>query len=363
MARICGVSVQTLRYYDKIGILCADRVDKSTGYRYYSEEKIKDFDTVQKLKDLNFSLEEIKEFMSYPPYRKLLMYGKKKEELLADLAVNNEKIHRIDEICSSIGEGVIPLNGGSLDVPFEDDPESLGKWEYCGDLPEGTEFCGEECLEKRERIHLDRLFFLPGGQDVWTYFWTKGILYIDVSDVNCVIPNKYTLFSYNGERYMRLQYDYMHVIEPSVPATVRIYKRVMGGALTLRDAYPYRDDVNLLYVPDSRVIGEWEAIDVINTPGDFSTVPCEDKKPYFIHGIEFFERGICYKFMHSGPKSVKILYSYTKDYVLCERQSHAERYEIRTVADRDYMIMEHKSGDYSYLGEINCYYVFRRVSK
>ena len=363
MAKICKVSVQTLRYYDKIGILCADKVDRSTGYRYYSQQKIKDFDTVQKLKSLNFSLEEIKEFMSYPPHRRLLMYGKKKEELLENLAVNSEKISRIDEICASIGEGVIPVNGGSLDIPFTDDDESLGKWEYIGDLPDGVEFFGEECLKKKESSYLDHLFLLPGGQEVWTYFWTKGTIYISVSDINCVIPNRYTLLHRDGECYMQLSYDFEHTIEPSIPSSVRIYKRVRSGALTMRDAYPYRDDVDLLYVPDARVIGLWETIDVISTPNDFSIVPNDDKKPYFIQGIEFFERGICYKIISSKGKQLKLLYSYTKDLVLSEMESHAEKYEIRRVAGSDYMILEHKSGDYSYLGEINCYYVFRRVNK
>lgn len=204
MAKICKVSVQTLRYYDKIGILCADKVDESTGYRYYSKEKINDFKTVQNLKELNFSLDEIKEFMSYSPYKRLLMYGKKKDELFKDLAENEKKITCIDEICSSIGEGVLPVNGSLLNFPFEDDPYALGEWIYLGDLPKGAEFSDEACLLKSDNPHIRTLFFLPGGQEVWVYFWTKGILYVHATDANCVIPNKYTLLDRNGCSYMML---------------------------------------------------------------------------------------------------------------------------------------------------------------
>ena len=42
-AKKCGVNVQTLRYYDQIGVLCPDRVDDATGYRYYHPDKIKTF--------------------------------------------------------------------------------------------------------------------------------------------------------------------------------------------------------------------------------------------------------------------------------------------------------------------------------
>ena len=43
MSKICNVSVQTLRYYDKIGLLKADKVEDSSGYRYYFPEKVKIF--------------------------------------------------------------------------------------------------------------------------------------------------------------------------------------------------------------------------------------------------------------------------------------------------------------------------------
>ena len=36
-ARLTGVSVRTLHYYDEIGLLKPALVDKSTGYRYYDE--------------------------------------------------------------------------------------------------------------------------------------------------------------------------------------------------------------------------------------------------------------------------------------------------------------------------------------
>ena len=34
-AKLCGCNAQTLRYYDRIGLLAPARVDEWTGYRYY----------------------------------------------------------------------------------------------------------------------------------------------------------------------------------------------------------------------------------------------------------------------------------------------------------------------------------------
>ena len=38
-AKLCGCNTQTLRYYDRIGLLKPAKVDEWTGYRYYEEEQ------------------------------------------------------------------------------------------------------------------------------------------------------------------------------------------------------------------------------------------------------------------------------------------------------------------------------------
>lgn len=56
-----GVTVKTLRHYDKIDLFKPNYVAPFTGYRYYSDEQKEEFTNILKLKYLNFSLEEIKE--------------------------------------------------------------------------------------------------------------------------------------------------------------------------------------------------------------------------------------------------------------------------------------------------------------
>jgi DNA-binding transcriptional MerR regulator len=59
VSRICGISIQTLRYYDKLGLVSPSRTDPFTHYRYYSNMDILLVKIVQDLKGLRFSLEEI----------------------------------------------------------------------------------------------------------------------------------------------------------------------------------------------------------------------------------------------------------------------------------------------------------------
>lgn len=59
MAQINGVSEQTLRYYDKIGLLKPVEVDKATGYRFYSIKQSARLDMIQYMQSLGMSLKDI----------------------------------------------------------------------------------------------------------------------------------------------------------------------------------------------------------------------------------------------------------------------------------------------------------------
>ena len=59
-AKLCGCNAQTLRYYDRIGLLKPAQVDDWTGYRYYEEEQALLFVKIKNLQQADFSIEEIK---------------------------------------------------------------------------------------------------------------------------------------------------------------------------------------------------------------------------------------------------------------------------------------------------------------
>lgn len=58
------ISIQTLRYYDQIGLLKPYWVDKESHYRYYHINQSALVDAIQYLQDLDFSLQEIREILS-----------------------------------------------------------------------------------------------------------------------------------------------------------------------------------------------------------------------------------------------------------------------------------------------------------
>ena len=65
LSRLCRIPIKTLRYYDSEGLPIPDEIDKFTGYRYYSAAKIAECNRIISLKELGFSLEEIKNFLRW----------------------------------------------------------------------------------------------------------------------------------------------------------------------------------------------------------------------------------------------------------------------------------------------------------
>lgn len=60
-SRLCRVTVRTLRHYQEIGLFEPEIIDEWTGYRYYSVGQFQKMQSIKMLKELGFSLEEIRE--------------------------------------------------------------------------------------------------------------------------------------------------------------------------------------------------------------------------------------------------------------------------------------------------------------
>jgi DNA-binding transcriptional MerR regulator len=58
-AWLSQVTVETLRHYDRLGLLKPVRLDPFTGYRYYSLDQLPRLNRILALKDLGLSLEEV----------------------------------------------------------------------------------------------------------------------------------------------------------------------------------------------------------------------------------------------------------------------------------------------------------------
>ena len=81
-AKLTGVSVRTLHYYDEIGLLKPACVDRVTGYRYYDDASLLRMQEILFYRELDFSLKRIKDILSSQGYDKTKALKEQKKLLI-----------------------------------------------------------------------------------------------------------------------------------------------------------------------------------------------------------------------------------------------------------------------------------------
>jgi DNA-binding transcriptional MerR regulator len=110
-ARMCQVSVPTLRYYDDAGLLRPAHVDGWTGYRYYDIDQIKTLNRILAMKDLGLSLEQISKVLreELPADQMRGMLRLKQAELEQQTQALSEQLRRVEARIQQIEwEGKMP---------------------------------------------------------------------------------------------------------------------------------------------------------------------------------------------------------------------------------------------------------------
>jgi DNA-binding transcriptional MerR regulator len=81
VAKLAGVSVRTLHYYDEIGLLVPNKVVSETGYRYYDESDLERLQQILFYRELDFQLKDIAKIMNATNYKKEDALKKQRELL------------------------------------------------------------------------------------------------------------------------------------------------------------------------------------------------------------------------------------------------------------------------------------------
>lgn len=325
ISKLCNIPIKTLRYYEELGLIKPNFIDKYTGYRYYNEENVKEIYKIQILKDLNFSLVDIKNFDENS-------LGEKRAEL-------NEKIKQLKNKLNIISYLTEKLKGVNM-KPFINDEKAIGKWNYeCSCL--GIDAYNNEDIYKDEDALVKELYFLPNGEGYWIFEnWTNGELYHYNGQIYKYAINNNKLFlditNENGEYELTMVF---------VKENSNIYKEK-----DLRTT----DNTNLEFVLDKEALGAWVAVDYTSIDNKFNYTP-SSKDNLFLKAISILEDGSCFWECSSG--TIEKL-KWTKDYIL--GKNLAFNYVIHKINGEQYLIMDWKSGDYVYGKTIYGCYVFKK---
>ena len=106
-ANVVKSNIKTIRYYDEIDLLKPKVIDKFTSYRYYDEDNVREYYAIILLKQMGFSLEEIK---LYKDNLSDDIFLKQREKLLKAILDMKNTIKIIDKTRSNIVNGKIKLD-------------------------------------------------------------------------------------------------------------------------------------------------------------------------------------------------------------------------------------------------------------
>lgn len=100
VAKLAGISIRTLRYYDEIGLLKPSAITDA-GYRVYDDADLETLQQILFFRELDFSLEDIRNIMRNPEYSKEEALRKQRELLLK----KRDRINRLVALVDKTLEG------------------------------------------------------------------------------------------------------------------------------------------------------------------------------------------------------------------------------------------------------------------
>ena len=100
VAKLTGVSIRTLQYYDEIDLLKPSKLTTS-GYRMYDDDALQTLQQILFFKELEFPLKEIKQILEKPYFDRVSAFKKQKELLL----LKRDRLDRLIQLLEHLEKG------------------------------------------------------------------------------------------------------------------------------------------------------------------------------------------------------------------------------------------------------------------
>ena len=97
VAKLTGVSIRTLQYYDEIGLLKPSELTAAS-YRMYDDNALQTLQQILFFKELGFPLKEIKEILEKPDFDRIAAFKKQKELFLLKRARLDRLIQLLERL-------------------------------------------------------------------------------------------------------------------------------------------------------------------------------------------------------------------------------------------------------------------------
>lgn len=135
VSKLAGVSIRTLQYYDKIGLLHPAKYTES-GYRLYDDTALEKLQQILLFRELEFSLKDIKAIMDNPNFDR----KKALEQQITLLTLKKEHLENLIDLAREIKDiGVNKMDFTAFDTSKIDEYATQAKASW-GNTPEYREF-------------------------------------------------------------------------------------------------------------------------------------------------------------------------------------------------------------------------------
>lgn len=159
IARLAGVSVRTLHYYDEIGLLHPAEIS-SSGYRRYGDAEISKLQQIVYLKKMGLSLSDVKRALDSSDYDKLDILKKHRELLVFQAKRLADMIELVDQLI----KGEITMEKHRFDTTKEQllqqqyAQEAKARW---GNTDAFQEYCAREHTTEYAALstEMEKIFF------------------------------------------------------------------------------------------------------------------------------------------------------------------------------------------------------------
>ena len=172
LADLAGVSVRTLHYYDEIGLLKPTSYGEN-GYRYYDEQAVLRLQQILFFRELDFSLDEIKDILDRPDFHVLHALEGHRKALEQKVTRLNRLINTVDNTISHL-KGELEMSQKSFFEGFDENKYEQEARQRYGDaeVKESTDRWNRYTPEQKanikaesEAIYQDILANMSKGYD------------------------------------------------------------------------------------------------------------------------------------------------------------------------------------------------------
>ena len=244
------------------------------------------------------------------------------------------------------------LYAKDAEIPFVDDPEACGTWEFLDIVSTREHFVygKPKCWHS---VWLQKLYFIDGGQPYWVFpGWTKGKVYTLTGDRDNLIEHPYTIETIDGRKLMFLEIQ----MNENDATELWVYEQTNSRHIASKEEIQICDNTDHPFVIDQKVLGVWNAFDFIRDRDNFDPTRKTWKGgELFLQRVEFLSDGR----MITVTKSRESMLNWTKGLELNKYCKTTCAYEIVEHEGKEFLILEWKSGDYAFSGKIY-YYVLTR---